>query len=130
MEFKELFFSSKNDPRHWGVKINPPKKLSCIYNFYSTFRVKLTSKRVKTTHVRSTNNPRGTGEGAGSEVWNRVYVIAPVKKFGRVRLSTIFLQNKYQQIWRRMQTWRDDEFLLGFEFSCVQTTRKGFQEYF
>ena len=31
----------------------------------------------------------------GSEVWNRVYMIAPVKKFGRVRLSTIFLQNKY-----------------------------------
>ena len=26
--------------------------------------------------------------GAGSEVWNRVYMIAPVKKFGRVRLST------------------------------------------
>ena len=55
--------------------------------------------------------------GAGSEVWNRVYMIArlspaPVKKFGRVRLSTIFLQNK-------MQTWRDDEFLLGFEFSST-----------
>ena len=29
--------------------------------------------------------------GAGSEVWNRVYMIAPVKKFGRVRLSTNFL---------------------------------------
>ena len=27
--------------------------------------------------------PRG---GAGSEVWNRLYMIAPVKKFGRVRL--------------------------------------------
>ena len=33
--------------------------------------------------------------GAGSEVWNQVYTIALVKKFGRVRLSTIFLQNKY-----------------------------------
>ena len=33
--------------------------------------------------------------GAGSEVWNRVYMIAPVKKFDRVRLSTICLQNKY-----------------------------------
>ena len=32
---------------------------------------------------------------AGSEVWNRVYMIAPVKKLGRVRLCTIFLQNKY-----------------------------------
>ena len=28
--------------------------------------------------------------GAGSEVWNRVTMIAPVKKFGRVRLSTNF----------------------------------------
>ena len=66
--------------------------------------------------------------GAGSEVWNRVYIIAPVKKFGRVRLSTIFLQ--YQQMWRRMQTWRDDECLLGFESSRVQTSRTGFQEHF
>ena len=33
--------------------------------------------------------------GAGSEVWNRVYMIAPVKKLGRVRLSTIYRQNKY-----------------------------------
>ena len=33
--------------------------------------------------------------GAGREVWYRVYMIVPVKKFGRVRLSTIFLQNKY-----------------------------------
>ena len=36
-----------------------------------------------------------TSGGADTEVWNRVYMIAPVKKFGRVRLSTIFLQNKY-----------------------------------
>ena len=33
--------------------------------------------------------------GAGSEVWNLVYMIAPVKKLGRVRLSTIYRQNKY-----------------------------------
>ena len=32
-----------------------------------------------------------------------------------------------KQIWRRMQTWRDDEFLLGFEFSRVQTPRKDFK---
>ena len=25
-----------------------------------------------------------------------------------------------------MQTWKDDEFLLGFKFSCVQISRKGF----
>ena len=37
--------------------------------------------------------------GAGSEVWNRVYMIAPVKKFGRVRLSTNFPS---KQMWRRM----------------------------
>ena len=65
--------------------------------------------------------------GAGSEVWNGVYMIAPVKKFGRVRLSTIFPS---KQIWRRRQTWRDDEFLLGFEFSRVQTSGKRFQEHF
>ena len=29
------------------------------------------------------------------------------------------------QIWRRAQIWRDDEFLLGFEFSCVQTSVEG-----
>ena len=62
--------------------------------------------------------------GAGSEVWKRVYMIVPVKKFGRVRLSTIFLQNKYGG------EWRDDEFLLGFEFYRVQTSRKSFQERF
>ena len=32
--------------------------------------------------------------GAGSEVWNRVYMIAPVKKFGRVGLCTNFIPNK------------------------------------
>ena len=65
--------------------------------------------------------------GAGSEVWNRVYMMAPVKKFGRVRLSTNFL---WKQIWRRMQTLRDDEFLVGFKFSRVQISRKGFYELF
>ena len=65
--------------------------------------------------------------GAGSEVWNRVYMIAPVKKFGRVRLSTNFPS---QQIWRRMRTWKDDEFSLGFTFYGVQTSRKGFHELF
>ena len=74
---------------------------------------------------------RGEGGGAGSEVWNRVYITAPVTKFGRVRLSTIFLQNKYgEEDRRRMQTWKDDDFLLGFKFSHVQTFRKGFQEHF
>ena len=48
---------------------------------------------------------RGGGGWSGSEVWNRVYMIAPVKKFGRVRLSTNFPS---KQIWRRMQTWKDD----------------------
>ena len=65
--------------------------------------------------------------GAGSEVWNRVYMIAPVKKFGRVRLSTNFPS---KQIWRRMRTWKDDGFLLSFKFSRVQTPRKGFRELF
>ena len=62
--------------------------------------------------------------GAGSEVWNQVYTIALVKKFGRVRLSTIFLQNKYGGEGRH---GGDDEFLLGFEFCRVQTPRKYFK---
>ena len=33
--------------------------------------------------------------GAGSEVWNRVYMIAPVKKFGPVGLCTSFIPNKH-----------------------------------
>ena len=33
------------------------EELSCAKNFYSTFRVKLTSKGVKTNLVRSKNNP-------------------------------------------------------------------------
>ena len=70
---------------------------------------------------------RGVGGSAGSEVWNRVYMIAPGKKFGRVRLSTNFPS---KQIWRRMQAWKDDEFLLGFKFYGVQTSRKGFHEFF
>ena len=37
----------------------------------------------------------GGGRGGVGEVWNRVYMIAPVKKFVPVRLSTKFLQNKY-----------------------------------
>ena len=65
--------------------------------------------------------------GAGSEVWNRVYMFAPVKKFGRVRLSTNF---PWKQIWRRMRTWKDDEVLLSFKFSRVQISRKGFYELF
>ena len=32
---------------------------------------------------------------SGSEVWNRDYMIAPVSKIGRVRLSTNFLSKKY-----------------------------------
>ena len=33
--------------------------------------------------------------GASSEAWIRVCMIAPVKKFGRARLSTDFLINKH-----------------------------------
>ena len=37
------------------------------------------------------------GGGVGSEAWDRVSMIAPVKKFARVRLSTGF---------REQETWR------------------------
>ena len=43
---------------------------------------------------RSKANGVGGGGEAGSEAWIRVYMIAPVKKFGRARLSTDFLINK------------------------------------
>ena len=54
-------------------------------------------------------------------------MIAPINKFGRVRLRTNFPS---KQIWRRMQSLKDDEFLLGFKFHGVQTSRKGFHEPF
>ena len=54
-------------------------------------------------------------------------MIAPVKKFGRVRLSTNFSS---KQIWRRMQTRKEDEFLLSFKFSRVEISRKCFHELF
>ena len=41
------------------------------------------------------------------------YMIAPVKKFGRVRLSTNFPS---KHIWRRQQKWKEDEFLLSLSF--------------
>ena len=55
--------------------------------------------------------------GAGSEVWNRVYMIATVKKFGRVRLSTNF---PWKQIWRRKQTWRTMSFCSVLSFPAYQ----------
>ena len=61
----------------------------------------------------------------GSEVWNRVYMIAPVKKFDRVRLSPIFLQNKYGGECRHERTM---SFCSVFKFSRVQTLRNGFHE--
>ena len=50
-----------------------------------------------------------------------------LRKFGRVRMSKNF---PWKQIWRRMQTWKNDECLLGFKFSRVQISRKGFYELF
>ena len=96
----------------------------------SSFQASLTFKATATTkqwNVEPNISEKGPAWGAGSEVWNRVYLIAPVKKFDRVRLSTNFPS---KQIWRKMRTWKDDEFLLGFTFYGVQTSRKGFHELF
>ena len=74
--------------------------------------------------------PAGGGVGAGSEVWNRVYMIAPVKKLGRVRLSANFPS---KQIWRRMQTWKDNEFSLGLiilSFTVSKHQEKVFMTFF
>ena len=88
------------------------------YNIPDTGNVwKLFIFRIKNATLR-----KDISRGAGSEVWNRVSMIAPVKKFGWVRLSTNF---PWKQIWWRMQTWKDDEFLLGFKFSRIQISRKG-----
>ena len=46
----------------------------------------------------------GGGGGGAGEVWNQVYMIAPVKKFVPVRLSTTFLQNKYGGDFRHGRT--------------------------
>ena len=58
--------------------------MPCFQNDEGTFQV-----------VQKTPLLNRLTRGAGSEVWNRVYMIAPVKKFDRVRLSTLFLQNEY-----------------------------------
>ena len=66
--------------------------------------------------------------GAGSEVWNRVYMIAPVKKFGRVRLSTNFPS---KQIWRRMQTCgRTMSFCSVLGFPTPKHQEKVFMNFF
>ena len=55
---------------------------------------------------------------------------APVKKFGRVRLSTNFPS---KQIWRRMQTWKDNEFSLGLiilSFTVSKHQEKVFMNFF
>ena len=52
-------------------------------------------------------------------------MIAPVKKFGLVRLSTNFPS---KQIWRRIPTWKEDEFLLGFP--ALKHQEKVFMNFF
>ena len=54
----------------------------------------------------------------------------PVKKFDRVRPSTISFKTNMAETRRRMQTWKDDKFMLGFTFSRVETSRKGLKEHF
>ena len=105
---RSLFFTAAHFQLHWWplafLLLSPPLQY---------FHVVIPQKNVS--------------RGACSEVWNRVYMIAPVKKFGRVKLSTNF---PWKQIWRRMEKWKDDEFLLGFKFSRVQISREGFYELF
>ena len=54
-------------------------------------------------------------------------MIDPVKKFDRVRLSTNF---PLELIWWRIQTWKEDEFLLGFKFSALKHQEKVFMKFF
>jgi len=57
-------------------------------------RANASMSKPKTRWALETNKTPKPG-GAGSEVWNRVYMIAPVKKFGRVGLCTNFIPNKH-----------------------------------
>ena len=68
--------------------------------------------------------PRG---GASSEAWIRVYMIAPVKKFGRARLNTDFLINKHggDFMWKRVCA--DSQTIWLFD---VQTSQEGFGRFF
>ena len=59
----------------------------------STYVLNILTSFLWSVRVQTIEN--GWPGGAGSEVWNRVYMIALVKKFGRARLNPIFLQNKY-----------------------------------
>ena len=65
--------------------------------------------------------------GASSEAWIRVYMIAPVKKFGRARLSTNFLINKHggDFMWKRVCA--DSQTIWLFD---VQTSQEGFGRFF
>ena len=73
--------------------------------------------------------PRDTIRGAGSEVWNRVYMIALVKKFwpSETEYQFSFKTNNGGEC-------RDGKTMsfcyIGFKFSRVQTSRKGFHELF
>ena len=79
--------------------------------------------RFRNQNIGSFVSCLGIARGAGSEVWSRVYMITPVRKLGRVRLSTNFPS---KHIWWK----KDDEFLLSFKFFRFQTSRKGFHELF
>ena len=70
----------------------------------------------------------GGGAGGGSEVWNRIYIIAPVKKFGPSETEYKF--SLKTNMAEKADTWKDDEFSLGFKFSRVQISREGFYELF
>ena len=61
--------------------------LSYIYNHICHH-----ASRVLRLLLNSTDLQPG---GASSEAWNRLLMIAPVKKFDRARLSTDFLINKH-----------------------------------
>ena len=65
--------------------------------------------------------------GASGEVWIPVYMIAPVKKFGRARLSTDFLINKHggDFMWKRVCA--DSQTIWLFD---VQTSQEGFGRFF
>ena len=69
--------------------------------------------------------------GDGSEVWNQVYIIAPVRPSQEIWPSETEYQFSFKiNMAENADMPEDDEFLLGFKFYGVRTSKKGFPELF
>ena len=88
-------------------------RFSCMLIPFSMFSLDYDEGKVK-------YSPPG---GASSEAWNRLLMIAPVKKFDRARLSTDFLINKHGGDFNRRRVCADSQIIWLFD---VQTSQESF----